>query len=223
MSSKLSKWTTVYKLTGQDYRTFRDTKWGKGVTNPNGVLDGRFGLCTPSFYHAYLTPALAAFMNPVHAGIQNPVFWRAEIRGKVEVDGEGGILKLGATEMRTVERIPAITPTLTQRVVFALLCVDDKKAGKEWCEWRDNWLDGIDRSYETASAADDAADAAVRAAAYAAAGAAYAADAAYAAADAADAARYAAYAAADDASGESTSAADRLLDASVIALQESWE
>jgi len=147
MSERLTRWRTVCKLTDAVGRTFAGTQWGRGVTNPNGVLSGDGGLCSDGFYHAYVTPEIGAFLNPIHAGLNADtlLFWRAEIRGTVEEDG---ILKLGATEMRTVEQIEPIRPTTNQRVAFAIYIASSSRGEipPAWERWRDNWLDGTDRT-----------------------------------------------------------------------------
>lgn len=202
----LTDWRTVTKLTDANGQSHGGCQWGPNVENPKGVLSGKNGLCGAGFYHGYHTPELAAFLNPRGADFQMPQFWLAEIRGTVEVERE--IMKLGATEMRTVREIPAIVPTTLQRVAFTLYVASATLdsvglAIPKWEEWRDNWFVGTGpRTYAAAYAANAAAANADACAAYA----------AYnAAADAA----YAAYAA--------NAAADILVDASIFALSEGWE
>jgi hypothetical protein len=217
MTEMLKSWRTVCKLTDASGRTYQHTQWGSGVTNPCGVLGGGGGLCSGGFYHAYHTPEVAAFLNPMHANYKNPRFWLAEIRGAVAVDQS--ILKLGATEMRTLREIPAIVPTHRQRVVFAVWCAAAilEHTGTKipaWGLWADQCLAG-DMSANAAAYAANAADAATYAAAYAA----NTANTANAAAYAADAATYAANTAAY-AAAYAADITDIVIAAATYALQE---
>ena len=197
----VKKWAGVYKLTDAKGQTRNSTQWGPEVTNPCGVLSGEGGLCGSGFYHAYHAGELAVFLNPLGANFPADTMrlWEAEIRGAVETDQ--GILKLGASEMRTVEELDCPRPTLLQRTAFsvlvALATVD--AAGLTipgFVEWGEGWLSNLDRSSSAANAA---------------------AAAAYAAANAANA--YAAYAAYVG----KWSVEAVLVDAAVLALAETWE
>ena len=230
----LSDWRTVYKLTDHKGQSYNATQWGAGVMNPCGILHGRDGLCGGGFYHAYHAIELAVFLNPRGAAFKADTMrlWEAEIRGTVETDY--GILKLGATEMRTVRELDCPRPTTLQRTAFgvlaALATVD--AAGLTipgFVEWGTGWLSNLDRSSSAAvaSAASASAASSAYAAAYdsasavasavASAASASAASSAYAAYAAASAAAYAAY---DAAKWDITGL---LVDAAVLALADSWE
>ena len=147
MATILKQWRTVYKLTDASGQTRNNTQWGPGVTNPCGVLSGQGDLCSAGYYHAYHTPELAAFLNPIGGNFDPAtcLFWLAEIRGTVQE--EAGILKLGSTEQRTVVEIPAIRPTTDQRVAFGLLCAlamldANALSIPAFEQWAHDWLDG---------------------------------------------------------------------------------
>lgn len=113
------------------------------MTNPAGILSGKGVLCGPGFYHAYHTPEIAAFQNPVGAWFDNPRFWLAEVRGEVKTDH--GILKLGSTELQTLYELPPIVPTMLQRTAYAILMAGATLNAidlniPEWQTWADDWL-----------------------------------------------------------------------------------
>ena len=246
----VKKWAGVYKLTDAKGQTRNSTQWGPEVTNPCGVLSGEGGLCGSGFYHAYHAGELAVFLNPLGANFPADTMrlWEAEIRGAVETDQ--GILKLGASEMRTVREVACPRPTMLQRTAFSVLVAlaTLNAAGLTipgFVEWGEGWLSNLDRSSSAANAAAAAAYAAANAAnayaayaAYASAASASAAAAAYAANAAANAAyaanavnaANAAYANANAASAAAAAAyAGKwsveavLVDAAVLALAETWE
>ena len=146
-------WLPCWKLTDADHRTRGGTQWGEGVTNPCGVLDGRNGLCSGSWYHAYESPYIGLLLNPTHADIANPVLWQAEYRGAV-TDDSGR--KFGATELRTVRIVEAPVVTHTHRVAFAIYCAAQiltESRNEVWFSWAYKWLSGEDRSANAANAA----------------------------------------------------------------------
>lgn len=175
-----------YKLTDRDGYTrrggYNETLWGENVTHT--AIGKGHSLCSDEVIHYYDSPEIAAFMNPIHADIKNPICW--ECKGK-SVANKG--LKGGCKKLTTLKQVNLPEISITQRVEIAirlslLFCID-----KKYIKWANDWLDNKDR---TARAADDA-----RAAVYAAHTATYAVYTAPAAAAAAAAtATYAVYTAA---------------------------
>ena len=163
---------TCYKLTTQDLTTRNGYQWTLGEWRETS---GEGELCGPGFLHAYSDPYLAAFMNPHHADIECPRFFRAEGRGK-KLDDHG--MKCGYSQMRIVEELPAIEPTIGQRVEFGIRCALAVCSDEKFVKWANKWLSGEDRTASAAYAAyaSSAADAAASSAAYAAYAADYAAD-----------------------------------------------
>ncbi len=173
-----------YKLLTQDLKSHNNTQWQIGV--PITIQKEGNEMCTDQVLHCYNHPLLAVLFNPIHADIQNPKLFEIEVDSIVNTDG----LKFASKSQTLIGEISLPQINTEQRIqltikVAKLVCKDCI-----WNAWADSWLDGSDRSQESATAATAAADAA-RAAADAAADAAWAAAPAYAAwaaADAADAA-----------------------------------
>ncbi len=208
---------TVYKLTTQDNKTRKgysnECTWGRGVTHSG---TGQGDLCSPGYIHAYLSPLLAVFLNPVHADIPNPKLWQCSV-STIAISDKN--LKVGAVSLKTQKeiKIPIVTPE--QRVIFAILCAEAaQEVVKNLFEGDEKWqITYRQKISEFNNWAVDYKTGKNRADAYAAGAAAYAAAAAGAAADAraaaARAAAYAAYAAAAagaaaDAAGAAGAAAD---------------
>ena len=183
-----------YKLVTQDYTTQNNTIW----LLPDGerpiikAVGKGNEMCTDGVIHSYASPELAAFLNIIHANINNPRLLAINAGPLVADDG----LKGGHKWARMVEELPMPCPTTTQRVRFAILCVlaiPNRKLISTWDSWA---IEFLKNPRDAANAADAAYSAYSAYAAYAAANAADAANAAYAAAYSANAA-YAAYAAAN--------------------------
>ena len=153
----------VYKLTDQNLQTHGGYQWEPGVARET---DGRGNLCGPGWLHYYHDPLLSALLNPIHADIADPVLWEAEAEG-LHRDDRG--LKGGCTRLTLLRRIELPQITTEQRIRFGILCAKVICDNPAWNAWADRWLDGSDRSVETAweawAAANATADAAADAAA----------------------------------------------------------
>lgn len=176
--------TLLYKLTDHNHETRNGTRWGPGISHSG---TGKGDLCSEGYIHAYLSPELALFLNPIHAEFENPRLYEAE--GEIAINDRD--LKVGCVTLTTILEIPFTPPTPDECVTFAILCAKEVCRDPEWTKWADRWLSGEDRSTESADAAASAASAAYDAAYYAASAAYFA----YFAASAARAASAAAYAA----------------------------
>ena len=161
----------VYKLTKQNLQTYGGYQWKPGITRET---DGRGNLCGPGWLHYYHDPLLAVLLNPIHANIDTPIMWEAEAEG-LHRDDNG--LKGGCTRLTLIRQIDPPQITTEQRIRFGILCAKAVCDSPEWNAWADRWLDGSDRSVETAweawaaavatadaAAAEAAAEAAARAA-----------------------------------------------------------
>jgi len=148
----------AYKLTDSKMRTCNEFQWELGKWYET---TGEGDLCSSSWLHFYSDSLVGMFMNPVHAGIENPRLFRAEVEGNF-IDDNG--TKCGYSRARLVEElmVPQISPV--QRVRFAILCAKEVYKEKEWNEWADNWLLGKDRTEESATITESAAIAAESAA-----------------------------------------------------------
>src|SRR5882757_8420757 len=147
----------LYKLTNQDMTTRGPTLWGEGVTHE---APGLGPLCSSGWLHAYLSPELAVFLNPIHADIANPILWEAE----GEIGARDGQLKVGCAKLTTLRQLPLPQVTTEQRVKFAILCAKAVCTDAAWNAWADAWLDGSDRSQAAAWASRAAAGTAAGAA-----------------------------------------------------------
>ena len=187
----------LWKLTDSTGKTLNDTQWGENVSH--SATGAGTELCSNGFIHAYRSKWIAVFINPAHGYFKEPLLWEA--RGKVVL--EDGDLKCGCKTLTTIKQYPLPYLSIEERVKIGIYCALSTYKKESFVAWAKNWLNGTDRSYDSAYAAAYAADAAAAYAAnaYAANAAAYAADAAaayaanayaYAAAHAANAAAYAA-------------------------------
>jgi len=134
----------AYKLTDLKMRTCNGFQWELGKWYET---TGEGELCSPSWLHFYSDPLVGMFLNPVHAGIENPRLFRAEVEGKF-LDDNG--TRCGYSRARLVEELTVPQISLVQRVRFAILCAKKVYKEKEWNEWADNWLSGKDRTKESA-------------------------------------------------------------------------
>ena len=182
-----------YKLVTQDYKTMKGTSkemdWSDNCWK-NAIEVG--GLCSSGVLHAYDSPEVALFMNPIHARIAEPRLLEVECDKFVVSD----LTKVGYKKMRRIKELFVRKPSVIQTIVFSILCAKQVYLNLDFVIWANSWLSGENRvamdAYDFAYAiyAIDTSYAAY-AAAYAANAAAYAAN---AAAYAANAAVYASYA-----------------------------
>ncbi len=132
----------LWKLTDQDLRTYGGHQWRVGEPFET---DGRGALCGPGFIHAYTHPALALFLNPIHANFYPATMrlWRAEgTIAKTDHD-----LKVGCTRLMLLEEVtPLPTFTIECRITFALLCTLAVYQEPTWVTWAEGWLSGSNRS-----------------------------------------------------------------------------
>lgn len=153
----------LYKLTNEDNKTRNNTQWGENVTHEIIGKDFSAPLCSRFWLHAYESAKLAVLMNPVHAGFENPVLWEAE--GEV-IKNDG--TKVVVIKLKTIKEINIPVFTIEQKVAFGILCALKVYKDKEFKKWAVNWLNGKDRSKESANtAATNARGANVTAAAHA--------------------------------------------------------
>lgn len=154
-----------YKLTTKDGTTHNGYQWSLPKNGKPGKwheVSGEGELCSGGFLHFYHDPSLAALLNPIHAKIENPVLWEAEVAGLMKDDNG---LKGGAQKMRLVRKMRLPKFALEQRIAFAIYCAQEVYKDEAFAKWACAYLDGADRSE---AAAEAAAGAAARAAARAA-------------------------------------------------------
>ena len=137
----------AYKLLKKDQTSFDGCKWLRGRWKKT---DGEGELCGPGWLHFYTHPLLAALLNPIHASINDPVLWEAEVRGK-SLDDRG--LKVGWTEGRIIRKLKLPKVSREQRIGFGILCVKEVCRDIAWNTWADDWLSGKNRSAQAAETA----------------------------------------------------------------------
>lgn len=114
--------------------------------------NGVGSLCGPGWLHAYESPELAEFHDPIHGNYgPSAELWRVECAGRELRDGA---MKCGWSRMQPVESIERSIPTLEQRVRYAILCamatLPDEPRDSVWRRWAEDWLAGRDRTATTA-------------------------------------------------------------------------
>jgi hypothetical protein len=132
--------TTLYKLTDQKGRTKSGMQWGEGIEH-SATGKGTY-LCSDGFIHAYESPLIALFMNPIHAEFSNPRMWLSE--GNISLsDG----LQVGCKTLKTIKEVKDFQrPSSNQRVAFGILSAKQVTKDVKWNNWADNWLSGLDRT-----------------------------------------------------------------------------
>ena len=149
------------KLMDSNNRTLGGTTWGNGVTH--AARGGMMELCSDTVIHFYSDPILAVLMNPAHRNFDSLIARRFVPHGKIISDGTKSGCQSGTT-FETVE-LPEIS--LEAKIHFGILCALKVYKRKSFADWAKNWLDGTDRTKESAYTADAtyaAADAAANAA-----------------------------------------------------------
>jgi hypothetical protein len=123
-----------YKLTTQDLITYRYCNWEIGKTNKTtGQPDY---LCSSGYLHFYHHPLLSVFLNPIHANIDNPRLFEAEVDGKL-LDDFG--TKGGCTEMTLVKELEFPNFELKHKFKTAIACASELLGNQElkndFIEW----------------------------------------------------------------------------------------
>ena len=142
-----------YKLVTQDYKTRKghsnETDWSDNSWK-SAAGDG--GLCSSGVLHAYDSPEIALFLNPIHAQINSPRMLEVECNGLVDWKPT----KVGYKKMRRVKEIFYNKPTRTQRIAFSILCAKKVYFEPDFVVWANSWLSGMDRTSASAAAQFDA-------------------------------------------------------------------
>jgi len=136
---------TAYKLTDSKMRTYNGFQWELGKWYKK---TGEEDLCSSDWLYFYNNPLIGMFMNSIHANIENPRLFRAEVEGNF-IDDNG--LKCGYSRARLIKELPVPQISNVQRVRFAILCAKEVYKGKKWNKWANNWLSEKDRTEESAA------------------------------------------------------------------------
>jgi len=140
----------VYKLFRPDMTTHGGYQWAEGRREAIALPGTE--LCTPQVFHAYRSDLLASLLNPIHADYSPAVLWACETDEIVADDG----LKIGVKDLRPITQLDLPSPSTEQRVRFALLCALAVYKDPEFEHWANAWLSGVDRSLDSARAAEAA-------------------------------------------------------------------
>jgi hypothetical protein len=90
---------------------------------------------------------LAVLLNPGHANFDKPRLFEAEAKGKIKYDGQ---LKFGCQKMRLIKELALPKIPLVKRVELAIKLALKVSKDKAFVTWAKNWLNGTDRSAESA-------------------------------------------------------------------------
>jgi hypothetical protein len=143
--------TIMYKLVTQDFTTHNSMVWELNKTN---VATGPGNkMCTNGVLHCYASPEQAVLFNPTHANIQNPVLLKITCSDILDTDG----LKYCSKEQTPIEILELPVFTLDQKVTFGIRCALLVCKDAKFIKWAAAWLDGTDRTKESADAATAAA------------------------------------------------------------------
>ena len=99
-------------------------------------------LCGPGWLHAYESPLVAAFMNPIHADFRKPRLFEAE--GKIGL--RDGQVKCGCTSLTLIREMPLPEISTAARVRAAIYCAWSVCNDPAWRMWALLWLANEDRS-----------------------------------------------------------------------------
>lgn len=137
-----------YKLLSQVLTSYSNTQWELDKTITVSVPGN--AMCTNQVLHCYNHPLLAVILNPAHADIKNPRLFEISVDEIVSNDG----LKFASKSQTLIKELELPKISLEQKVEFGirvakLVCKDEK-----WNEWADNWLNGSDKSKESAYSAN---------------------------------------------------------------------
>lgn len=149
---------TMYKLTNKNLQTRGGFQW---VLGEERTTSGTGDLCGCGWLHCYSDPYLAVMLNPIHADIENPRLFLAEVKGMGKNDHG---LKFGYSSMTLVDEIPLPEIATKERVMFAILCSLVVYHDKGFVNWAEGWLSGKDTSADSAAEAAHAARTAAKAA-----------------------------------------------------------
>lgn len=151
----------LYKLTDANNCAYNQTDWTQPQPIKPTVNEPK--LCSSDVYHAYTSPLLAELMNPAHANFSSTKkLW--------ECDGEPVVnngLKVGCYSLTNFKQIDVPIITKIQRIAFGILSVLEIEKEVHFVNWANNWLNRVDRTYQSAiNAAANSANAANAAAVY---------------------------------------------------------
>lgn len=158
----------LYKLTDKNLCTRNGFDWSDLLAKKQKAPELPGGeLCTSGVYHAYTSPLVAVFMDPLFGGFDSPARMLV-CGGSIHVnDGT----KVGCKTLCPLREVHLPRATITNRVAFGVYCGLAVYDNPQWRKWAHGWITRRDRSWMSAWDASSAASAdwaAARSAAWAA-------------------------------------------------------
>lgn len=129
----------LYKLTDKHGRTKNGMLWEVGCTN--FASGNNPCLCTDGVLHAYKSPLISIFLNPLHADFRSPRLFLCE--GDIVAHDN---VKVGSRSLTCVAELDAPRPSRVCRITFAALCLIHIFKNEKWQTWAKSWISGEDRS-----------------------------------------------------------------------------
>lgn len=136
-----------YKLLTQDLKSHNNTQWELNVPVTINIPGNT--MCTDQVLHCYNHPLLAVIFNPIHAAISDPRLFEIEVDEIVASDG----LKFASKSQTLIKELSIPEITLQQKIEFGIRVAKLVYKDSTWNLWADNWLNGSDKSKESAIAA----------------------------------------------------------------------
>jgi hypothetical protein len=112
------------------------------------MTTGEDALCGPGWIHAYEHPLLAVLHNPTHADFDDPLLWECETTDENPL--RDGQMKIGVRNLTTIKKIPLPEVTNEQRIKYGILCALEVCSYEKFYVWAKKWLNGEDRTYQSA-------------------------------------------------------------------------
>jgi hypothetical protein len=147
----MSENVILYKLTDQNHQTGHRhvlTTWRKGFRPPR--LSGEGPLCGSGWHHAYDHSLLAVLHNPIHADFEDPRCYKIKVH-EDDIGRHDGQMKVGFAAGETLEEIDLPKVTTEQQVRYAIGIAVTVYPHDEYLQWATGWIDGTDRTGESAS------------------------------------------------------------------------
>lgn len=137
---------TVYVLTNEYDQTHGPTQWGQNVAHE---VRGTGQLGSSGWIHCYSASLIAVLMDPGHVNFgPRAHLWYGDAGG-AHRSAHG--LREGYSYVKTIGRIDLPQVTTLHRVKFAVLSALGVPQTENWSNWGRRWLDGTDRSEDSAS------------------------------------------------------------------------
>jgi hypothetical protein len=137
-----------YKVTKSDLTCYNNAQYKLDSTQ---TVKYTGQLCSGGVLHCYDTPEDAVFFDPIHANYlsQGGRLWEAEYTGPSVSDGT----KRGVGNLTLVKEIPIPQMLTEQRVERGIRAALTVCKDPHFVNWAERWLEGADRSRESAEAA----------------------------------------------------------------------